>query len=240
MTDSPNWRIAPLQLLQSFYSVHSYHIYIYIFIHLVVCLTTGSKPLPKPALHIVRSRASSFKWEHPLLSLRSSNSFLRLLPCLLVTSIPPCIFPSVTRCRRQFRRKMWPIQFAFRLRISCRIFLCSLTLIKEVLMFEYLTPCSWLQSTVRWRLSFVQNNNISELTERIRKLWRTPVFSSLFSNSVPSSPEHSQRNWSVGETVSLRSKRVGSEVIWWYSGAHLSKWRLKHIWKLHWLRCSVY
>jgi len=70
------------------------------FIHLVVCLTTGPKPLPKRALHIVRSRASSFKWEYPLLSLRSSNSFLRLLPCLPVTSIPPCIFPSVTRCRR--------------------------------------------------------------------------------------------------------------------------------------------
>ena len=92
-------------------------------IHLVVCLTTGPKPLPKRALHIVRSRASSFKWGYPLLSLRSSNSFLRLLPCLPVTSIPPCIFPSVTHCKRQFLRKMWPIQFAFRLRISCRIFL---------------------------------------------------------------------------------------------------------------------
>ena len=97
------------------------------FFYLVVCVTTGPKPLPKRALHIVRSRASSFKWEYPLLSLRSSNSFLRLLPCLPVTSIPPCIFPSVTRCRMQFRRKMWPIQFAFRLRIPCRIFLCSLT-----------------------------------------------------------------------------------------------------------------
>jgi hypothetical protein len=95
-----------------------------------VCLTTGPKPLPKRALHTVRSRASSFKWEYPLLSLRSSNSFLRLFPCLPVTSIPPCIFPSVTRCRRQFLRKIWPIQFAFRLRISCRIFLCFLTLSK--------------------------------------------------------------------------------------------------------------
>ena len=37
------------------------YIYIYIYIHLVVCLTTGPKPLPKRALHIVRSRASSFK-----------------------------------------------------------------------------------------------------------------------------------------------------------------------------------
>ena len=39
----------------------SYYIYIYSFIHLVVRLTTGPKPLPKRALHIVRSRASSFK-----------------------------------------------------------------------------------------------------------------------------------------------------------------------------------
>ena len=36
-------------------------VYIYIYINLPVCLTTGPKPLPKRALHIVRSRASSFK-----------------------------------------------------------------------------------------------------------------------------------------------------------------------------------
>jgi len=116
---SVNWHI---NMNRYFISV------ILIFIHLAVCLTTGPKPLPKQAVHIVRSRASSFKWEYPLLSLRSSNSFLRLLPCLPVTFIPPCIFPSVTRCRRQFLHQMWPIQFASRLRISCRVFLCSLTL----------------------------------------------------------------------------------------------------------------
>ena len=44
---------------------------------------TGPKPPPKWFLHIVRSKASSFKWEYPLLSLRSSSSFLRLLPRLL-------------------------------------------------------------------------------------------------------------------------------------------------------------
>ena len=76
----------------------------------------------------MRSRASSFKWQYPLLSLRSSSSFLRLLPRLLVTSISPFIFPSITCFRRQFLRKMWPIQLAFRFHISCRIFLCSLTL----------------------------------------------------------------------------------------------------------------
>jgi hypothetical protein len=97
------------------------------FIHLAVCLTTGPKPLPKRAHHIVRSRASSFKWECPLLPLRSSSSFLRLLPRLPVTYILSFIFHSITRCRRQFLRKMWPIQLAFRLLISSRIFLCSFT-----------------------------------------------------------------------------------------------------------------
>ena len=100
----------------------------YSFIHSVVCLTTGPKSLPKQALHIVRSKASSFKWEYPLLSLRSTSGFLRLPAHLPVTSIPPFIFPSITRCRRQFLLKMWPIQLAFRLLISCRIFFCSSTL----------------------------------------------------------------------------------------------------------------
>ena len=57
---------------------------------------TGPKPLPKRFLHIVRSRASSFNLQYPLLSLRSSSSFLCLLPRLLVTSICPFIFPSIT------------------------------------------------------------------------------------------------------------------------------------------------
>ena len=106
------------------------HIYIYISSSSssVICQTTGPKPLPKRFLHIVRSRASSFNWQYPLLFLRSSSSILRLLLRLLVTSICPFIFPSITCCRRQFLRKMWPIQLAFHFLISCRIFLCSLTL----------------------------------------------------------------------------------------------------------------
>jgi len=79
--------------------------------HLVVCLTTGPKRLPKQAVHIVRSRDSSFKWEYPLLFLRWSSGFLRLFPRLPVTSIPLFIFPSITCCRKQFLRKMWPIQW---------------------------------------------------------------------------------------------------------------------------------
>ena len=58
----------------------------------VICQTKGPKPLPKRFLHTVRSRASSFNWQYPLLSVRSSSSFLPLLPRLLVTSICPFIF----------------------------------------------------------------------------------------------------------------------------------------------------
>jgi hypothetical protein len=89
------------------------------FIHLLVCLTTGPKPLPKRVLHIVRSRVSSFKWEYRLLSLRSFSSFVRFLPCLPDTSSPPCIFPSVTRCRKQFvRKKSLHVRKQFNIRSS--------------------------------------------------------------------------------------------------------------------------
>ena len=74
----------------------------------------------------MRSRASSFNSQYPLLSLRSSSNFLRLFPCLLVTSICPFIFPSITCFKRHFLCKMLQIQLAFRFIISCVIFLCSL------------------------------------------------------------------------------------------------------------------
>jgi len=100
----PNIPFKPLleQLLTILLNVP----HLYIYINLVVCLTTGPKPLPKRTPHVVRSRASSNKSQCPLFSLRSSNSFLRLLRRHPVTSIPPCIFPSITRSRRQFLRKM--------------------------------------------------------------------------------------------------------------------------------------
>jgi len=122
------------------------------FIHLVVCLTTGPKPLPKRAVYIVRSIASSFKWEYPVLSLKSS---LRLIPRLPVTSILPFIFPSVTRYRRQFVRKMWPIPLAFRLLISCRKFLCSLTLSNT---------SSFLTWSVQLIFSILLQHHISKLS----------------------------------------------------------------------------
>jgi len=108
----------------------------------VVCLMTGPKPLPKRAVHIVRSRASSFKWEYHLLSLRSSSSFLRLLISRLpVTSIPLFIFSSITRCRRQFLRKMWPIigriSMKFVLGIFIKIFLKNATSIQITIVSQF-------------------------------------------------------------------------------------------------------
>jgi len=131
------------------------------FIHSAVCLTTGPKPLPNRALHTVQSRASSFNCEYPLLSLRSSSSFLRLLPHLPVTSIRPFIFPSITRCRRQFLRKMWPIQLAFHFLISCRIFLCSLT---------HSNTSSFLTWSVQLIFSILPQHHISKLS---RCFWST-------------------------------------------------------------------
>jgi len=123
--------------------------------HSVFCLTTDPKPLPKRCLHIGRSRASSFKWKYPLLSLRSSSSFLRLPSRLLAISIFPFIFPSITCFRRQFLRKMWPIQLAFRFLISCRIFFCSLTLSNT---------SSFLTWSVQLIFSILLQHHISKLS----------------------------------------------------------------------------
>jgi len=75
------------------------------FIHSVFRLATSLLPLAKRVLNRTRSSASSFGLQRPLFPLRPPNSCLSLLPRLSLTSIP-----SITRFRRQFSRKMWPIQ----------------------------------------------------------------------------------------------------------------------------------
>jgi len=71
----------------------------------------------------MRSSASSFSFQYPLFSFRSSSSCLRPPPHLPITVILPFIFPSIMCFRTQFLCKMWPIQLAFLLFIVCRIFL---------------------------------------------------------------------------------------------------------------------
>jgi len=72
--------------------------------------------------------SSTHNFQYRLLSLKSFSSCLLLLPRLPVTSILPSIFPSTACFRRQFVRKMWPIQLAFLLFTVCRIMLSSLAL----------------------------------------------------------------------------------------------------------------
>ena len=65
----------------------------------------------------------SFNLQYLLLPWRPYSSCLRLLIRLRV----PYIFHSVTCLRKQFLRKMWPIQFAFLHCFVCRMFVSSLT-----------------------------------------------------------------------------------------------------------------
>ena len=88
----------------------------------------------------MRSSASSFNFQCPLVSLRPSSSCLRLLPRLPAPLILPSLFPSITSFRRQFLRKMWPIQLAVLLFIVCRIFLSSLTLRNIFFTFHTIRP----------------------------------------------------------------------------------------------------
>jgi hypothetical protein len=80
-----SWKIQKHGHLYYFGFNPQYGIQLYFLIHSVFCLTTG--PKPKRFLHIVRSRASSFKWEYPLLSLRSA-SYVFFLFFLSLSSLP--------------------------------------------------------------------------------------------------------------------------------------------------------
>jgi hypothetical protein len=77
------------------------------------------------SLFQIEFSVTSFNFQYLPFPLSSSSSCLRLLPHLHVTSLP-----SVTCFRRQFLRKMWPIQSAFLLFIKCKIFLSFFTLCK--------------------------------------------------------------------------------------------------------------
>jgi hypothetical protein len=66
------------------------------FIYSVVSLTTDPWHLPKRVIHRVLSSASSYNCQYPVFSSRSFSSCLRLISRLLITSILPSVFPSVT------------------------------------------------------------------------------------------------------------------------------------------------
>ena len=62
-------------------------------------------------LHKLRTGASFFKFHYLHLSLRSPGSYLHIPPCLLVTSVLPFNFLTITCFKRQFLRN--PQKFPF-------------------------------------------------------------------------------------------------------------------------------
>ena len=152
---------------------------IHSFIHSAVRVMTGPMPPPKRSLHIMQFKASSFRWEYPPPSLRSSSNLLRLLPPLLVTSISPFIFPSTTCRIRQFLRSMWPIQLAFRFLISCRIFRSSLTVSNtsnETIRIQKHKTFHHIYNKSNERINFVIPNYIIHLICNSTKKYKILIY----------------------------------------------------------------
>ena len=87
-----------------------------------------SLALQKRFPHRLRSSASSFNVQYPILSLTLSSSCLRLLFHRSVISILSSIFLSITCFIKQFLRKMWPTHWGFPLFTVRKILFCSSTL----------------------------------------------------------------------------------------------------------------
>ena len=139
--------------------------------HLIEChsrvhLMTGLLLLPKRVLHRVQSSVSSFNFQYPLVSLRSSSSCFHLLPCLPVMSILFSTFPSVMCFNRYFLCNIWPTLLAFLLFIVCQIFLSSLMLCNT---FSFLTQSVQL-------ISILVQHHISKLHRYfLSAFWRVQV-----------------------------------------------------------------
>ena len=98
-------RINRLVLLMGMHAIFCTAATKSLYNHSAFHLTTRTWPLPMRNLYRVRCSASFFNLQYRL-SLTSSSSCLRLLPCIPVTFISSFIFPSVLCFRRQFLRKM--------------------------------------------------------------------------------------------------------------------------------------
>ena len=75
---------------------------------------TCPQPLPKRVLQTLRSSASCFNFQYPLVSFRSIRNCLRLLPCSPVTCIPDtdrgelkCSQKSQSHCRFAQHKPAW-------------------------------------------------------------------------------------------------------------------------------------
>jgi hypothetical protein len=134
-------------------------------------------------LHTVRSIVSSFNLYHTFFSLTLSSSCLRLFSHLPVTSMHPSIFPSITRCRRQFLHKIWPIQLASLLFTVCRVFLSSMTLCntssfltRSVQLIFHILLQHYILKISCFFWSIFQNVQVSSAYKDVLQMWRFTSF----------------------------------------------------------------
>ena len=91
---------------------HNTNSFILSCIHSAACRTSNPQPFPRAILHPDRSTASSFIFQYPAFSLRSSSSCLR--SSSYSHPLCPSLYLSIVMCfRRQFPIKLWPTQLAF-------------------------------------------------------------------------------------------------------------------------------
>ena len=158
----------------------------------------------------MRSTVSSFKFQYPIFSLRSSGSRLLLLLHLPVIYILSSTFVSPITCfRRQFLRNMWPIQLAFLRFILDRIFLSSLTLCNT---------SSFLTRSVQM-ISILFQHHITNLSRYFWPTFRSVQF------------QHHTKLCSKCSTLLVSSFNV-SPIFWWQQPS--SSWML-HLLRQSWI-----
>jgi hypothetical protein len=105
----------------------------------------ASIAVPQRLLHRGQCSNYSLNFQYPLISLRPSSSCLRLLPYLPITAILPSTFLSITCFRRQFLRKMWPVQSAFLLFTKTLITnKCTKRVLSSIVTHSYMFRPCWV------------------------------------------------------------------------------------------------
>jgi hypothetical protein len=199
---------------------------------------------PQPVLHTVRSSASSFSFQYPIFSLRSSNNCLLLRPRLPVTC--PSIFPSVTCFRRQLLGKICPIELDLLLFIVCTISYIPTINVREyywqllvtinMIYFIYSSPSSFLffkhklsgsGVVVRGRTGLLLNGYRGSLPGEKRSgvefNHSAPCSAGRMSGAIPLHPVHYFMAW-TGKTLPF----MGHTIV--QTAPKLKEWQI-------WLRC---
>ena len=144
-------------------------------------------------------------FQYPPVYLRSCRSCLRLLPHLLVTSILPANFLSLTCFSRHFLRKMWTVQLAFLRFVVWRIFFWSLTFCNVSSFFYAIRPTRLIHCSPTPYFKTFKNFMIIYVY-KIEFSWNTN-----FSILLPDRPQHyrlsvcvTDQQYSSDPFVSLR------------------------------------